>query len=1496
MNRVARKKTIICLLAFILAFSLMPTTTFAATGVTENTGTPTVVNMSQVTGNVEIKADGLHIGTEVVPANATGYEFIGDNSATGYTIKVDSGVTTTVIFNNLTMKTAQGTTTAVTLFDCSHSDTTIVLKGNNVFRNEVETEQMIAYNGCIVKNGADGKLTIKCENSDNPSHMCNSQCGKLDVSGVLQHTTIIGNSFTLAGGTNDEAVFSNLYIEGGNINAIASPHMPGIGAACCWSQTTSGKLTNLNITGGIVNATGGDCCAAIGTGSHGVPIDGIYINGGAKVTARGGSKSPGIGTGGEKVPIRQDTPGVVDYSVKNLVISGGETVVTAFGDQNPGGAKVPGIGCGDTSAYTTFTPPSRLTNVMASPEESYQGYVKYGTSDTSYNFSDDTPFPSDNEFGKFLQAEADNGVAVFYTQVYFGPYKEHNAKGSTAEIGANDVVMKTGGDELSEDDIKKYSRVEGHGPDGNAIPLADFTPDPEQLKKINEEKKAGRVGDFPLTYTYTYTDPDTGEEKTLTVDTIVSLRDDGNDITPDEPAPAIAGNDAIHMTGGEPFTFEELLNLCDVKATNGHGINTVKRDENGNIISKDGVDVDPDQMNALNDAKTNGEVGKYPLTFTYDDPVSGKRVTTTVDVYLRDLGTNDTDQGDPENGANRKVRKADGQTFTNDEINTLLEPVAKDSSGSTIPTDKLTLNPDDVAAVNAARQAGKEGTFPIRYTYTDVDGTTIEFKGEIILYSDPPTITANDAIVHADVAKGFNSKEDMADYLNPVVTDVNANNPKPTAVDVSDEDWAKIQAGTPGDYPVTYTYTYTYIDENGVTHTDGVKTVTVTLTVVDTPVVDANDATITSFEAANNIESAEDLADYLNPSVVDENGNEAEPTEVVVSPEDLEAIKAGEEGTYEVTYKYTYTDTTGPEPVERTVEKTVTLTITKARQDFSGTKTLTENGQPKEFADGDFTFTITAGPNNPAAVDGLPAEAVPATADGKIDFGTVVFVKEGTYTFTVSEMDGGAAGYNYDSKDVTVTVNVSINQETGKLEIANISYNKGGEQASGISFENTYTTPDPVTMEFGGTKTLTENGEDKAIAEGQFKVAVTEAEDNPAEIIGLPADEVEISADGTFALGILDFTEAGTYTFTISEVNGRAMGYSYDDKAVKVTVTVVLNVQTNVLEIENVVYEKAGEETEEISFANTYTTPTGASQVFGGTKTLTENGTEKAITPGQFKFTAEEEKDNPAKIIGLPEGEMLVGADGTFALGTLNFTKVGTYKFTVSEVNDGAAGYTYDDKVVTVTVTVELNTKTNELEVKSVTYEKAGKQADGIAFVNTYATPDAAVQTFVGTKTLTEGGKDKVIKAGQFKFAIKEGKGNPAKINGLPTAEVPVSADGKIALGTLNFTKAGTYTFTVSEVNAGEEGYTYDDKAVTAVVIVELNTETNKFEVKSISFQKDGKNVEGIAFVNTFTPPIIPEAPQTGDTTNVLMWLMLMTCSLGAIVALGLSRKSEAQK
>lgn len=179
---------------------------------------------------------------------------------------------------------------------------------------------------------------------------------------------------------------------------------------------------------------------------------------------------------------------------------------------------------------------------------------------------------------------------------------------------------------------------------------------------------------------------------------------------------------------------------------------------------------------------------------------------------------------------------------------------------------------------------------------------------------------------------------------------------------------------------------------------------------------------------------------------------------------------------YDVSYQLN-----SEEPGENSVEvitgsgdsNTVTITNTRisgftttlnGETNLTVAKTVEGDGWP----DGEtFSFTIEGiVQDNPTATAPMPAQTTvtlnkPTSGNETTgSFGDITFTEAGTYVYTISETAGENKNIDYDASQYTVTVPVSADASTGKLEIGSVSYTKDGEAVDNITFTNTYTAPD----------------------------------------------------------------------------------------------------------------------------------------------------------------------------------------------------------------------------------------------------------------------------------------------------------------------------------------------------------------------------------------------------------------------------------------------------
>lgn len=729
-------------------------------------------------GNITITANGAvggGLSKNETELNPKGYWITGKTSS--YRVIVNKDVRTTITLDNVDI--------TVTAFDCievSHAYVTLILVGENKLYCDCPAASHDKGGCAIGKNGMDGELVITCENSDEEGHKCDDSCGSLSAKGNPDKLDICAIGSSLRGTKKaGEAGFSNFTIKGGNIEASGGGHSCGIGAACMSQSFSSGVgyAKNITISGGNVKAIGTSSGAGIG-GGYGTKVEGLYITGG-KVEAEGGAYAPGIGSaynGSNGVAPAQT------MEVKDFKISGGDTVVTAVGDQS---TNMPGIG----SAGGT----SLVSNAVAVPDFGYQGYIQDGISLTNYSFVEGTPFKEKKEIN----------VGKFYTKVYFGPFRDANGiEDSTKEqIGANHIISQTGGDPFTEEQLKGLSMVTGKQENGSGFPASDLTyVDKSQLDAVNKAKTAGKTGEFPVTFT-----TPNGTAATITV----FLKDKGTDaadIHPEQMEPTIAADDYGTDSGGDSWTEEDVQKLCDVKGKN----------ENGATYDQKDLKPDPEQLSAINEVKTTGRGGKFELTF---DSPAGKKATVEVVLKAYDEITEENDE--IIKGLNI-ISQTGGDAFTEKQLKEFSGVVAWDDTSASISRGDLLL-PDaaQIQEINQAKTAGKTGDFPL--TISTPNGTQITIY---VYLRDNGSSHKEGEEASSIGANGFTkptggnlfTEDEIKELCKPLGKDLYGNNEVPSvdAGQLKKINDAKDNYRT-GEFPLTFTLK------------DGTKTVvTVTLT------------------------------------------------------------------------------------------------------------------------------------------------------------------------------------------------------------------------------------------------------------------------------------------------------------------------------------------------------------------------------------------------------------------------------------------------------------------------------------------------------------------------------------------------------------------------------------------------------------------------------------------------------------------------------------------
>ena len=417
-------------------------------------------------------------------------------------------------------------------------------------------------------------------------------------------------------------------------------------------------------------------------------------------------------------------------------------------------------------------------------------------------------------------------------------------------------------------------------------------------------------------------------------------------------------------------------------------------------------------------------------------------------------------------------------------------------------------------------------------------------------------------------------------------------------------------------------------------------------------------------------------------------------------------------------------------------------------------------------------------------------------ADGSVVFPAIEYTAAGPHTYTITEKAGNEPGVTYDTASHTVTVDVADNGR-GQLE-ATVPADKP-------VFTNTYAAKPGKTV-IEAKKVL--NG--KALEADKYEFELKEND----KVVATAKN----TADGSISFPEIEYTKAGTYTYTMSEKAGNEAGVTYDKTSHKVTVEVVDNGQGQL---------EATVTSEKPVFTNTYAAKPGKKAI-EAKKVL--NG--KALEADKYEF---ELKDSEGNLVDTAKNK----ADGSITFKELEYKEPGQHTYLVSEKAGNEENVTYDTTVHTVTVDVADNGQ-GQL-VATITSEQP-------VFTNTYTKPAPAADTITIEATKTLVGKE--LEAGKYEFELNEGD----KVIGTATN----AADGKVVFPSITYTEAGTHTYTVAEKAGNEENVTYDTTVHTVTVEV-----TDNGQGKLVSTITGNKP----AFVNKYTAPTPPPTPNPQQPT-----------------------------
>lgn len=540
--------------------------------------------------------------------------------------------------------------------------------------------------------------------------------------------------------------------------------------------------------------------------------------------------------------------------------------------------------------------------------------------------------------------------------------------------------------------------------------------------------------------------------------------------------------------------------------------------------------------------------------------------------------------------------------------------------------------------------------------------------------------------------------------------------------------------------------------------------------------------------------------------------------------------------------KLTATANTGDDDL---VFKNVYSTGDPVSVGLSGMKVLkSDAGLTPASIEGKFTFTVTS---DDAAAPMPQKTTVTNDANGNVDFGSIKFTLD-----DLNKALGSNGTRAADAGDETK----GASSEEAATDAAGQSASDQGSAAGADSEEQGNAAASDATEQGQGAAVVTGEGTGAAsVSTAANKVAGAEGADQASAQSDEPATRAGVVRSHTFTYKV---TESGSADGVTNDTETKTVSFKVTDHGDgKLTV------------------ERLGAA---FAFTNTYSVQPTDSSVTDQVK-VTKQLTGRDMAAGEFAFE-------------LLEGNNVVAtgtnsADGSVALSPITYIKPGTHSYMLREVGGGThkAGVEYDGSVFAVTTTVTDNGD-GTLSVA----HKVDNDANAVGFTNSYA--PAATSVTLGASKVLNG---KSLEDGEFSFALEGEDGTRLTAGN--------DANGMVVFPAIQYSEAGTYQYTLSEVKGGETGVTYDESAYEVTVAVEDGGEgslvaTVSYEGgKAPVFNNTYQEPEGPAAADdpvSFVKAAVSGAAKTGDNLLGIAGAIAAVAAVAAAVAV-LSRRKKGK-
>jgi len=291
---------------------------------------------------------------------------------------------------------------------------------------------------------------------------------------------------------------------------------------------------------------------------------------------------------------------------------------------------------------------------------------------------------------------------------------------------------------------------------------------------------------------------------------------------------------------------------------------------------------------------------------------------------------------------------------------------------------------------------------------------------------------------------------------------------------------------------------------------------------------------------------------------------------------------------------------------------------------------------------------------------------------------------------------------------------------------------------------------------------------------------------------------------------------------------------------------------------------------------------------------FTRTGT--AAPPGEtFRYILTPEREgNPMPGNGGAAGYAFsVTGNAKADLDPIRFTDAGEYGYEIRNIPAQMSGYAYDPEVYSLVVYIR-----DGLPPLVIIYTKGGGKASDIEFKHRYDADLGLIPS--DPKLMADPPVVKTVSgspsaASVFSFRLTAGdRSNPmpaGSANGVKTLRITGAGRGEF--GTWAYTAAGTYFYTISEVNTGVNGYTYDTAVYTITDTV--RAVDGRLELTRVVTNEANRPVASCSFINAYhgvpsgggTGGSPGKGPKTGDESQATLYTILLCAACAAALGSG---------